>query len=115
LFGRQRAEGNFRVKGHIATISKHNTPSNTNPKSSFVQEKQNRREFQVQGHCAKVKGHIATIPTHNTPLSPNTSSLQIQIQNLHSFFRRNRTEGNFRFKVTVPRSKVTSPQHTFVL
>jgi hypothetical protein len=34
-----------------------------------------------------MQGHITTIPPHDTPLNPNsnTSSLQIPIQNLHSF------------------------------
>jgi hypothetical protein len=60
-----------------------------------------------QGHWVKVKGHIDTKHLQDTPLSPDTSSQQISIKNLHSF-RRYRAEGNFSFKVTESRSKVTS-------
>jgi hypothetical protein len=54
----------------------------------------------------KVKGHIDTNPLRDTSL-PWYILTPISTKNLHSF-RRCRAEGNFGFKVTWSRSKVTS-------
>jgi hypothetical protein len=113
-----RAVGNFKVKRQMSLrhdstmqhtfIPEYIIPVNTNLRSTFV-----HRRYREEGNFrfkVTVPRSNVPIPPRHTPLSTNTSSsLQIPIQNLHSF-RKYRVEGNFRFKVTVPRSKVTLPQ-----
>jgi hypothetical protein len=104
-----------KVKGHITTIPPCNTPLSLNTSSLQIpiqilhSFRRYRAEgnFRVEGHWAKVKGHRAMITPRDTPLPPTTlSQYQCKI-----FIRSGyRAEGNFRFKVTAPRAKVTSPQ-----
>jgi hypothetical protein len=80
-----------------------------NPHSFWIYRAEGN--LRVKGHWAKVKGHIAMIPPRDTPLSPNTSSLQIPIQNLHSF-RRYRAGREFQGQRSLGQGQRSQCNHT---
>jgi hypothetical protein len=81
-------------------------PTKHQPKF-FIRFEDTERKGIIMQFWVKVKGRINANLLRDTPLSTDTSSHRISIKNLHSF-RRYRVEGNFGFKVTGSRSKVTS-------